>query len=166
MTDEEKTAEELIDEILPRLMKLGNDLPQFLARLDLPNRGAAVALLHEKLHLSPEVVGHLIAHPESVEMHVIGAMDFALPDLLHDVVMDQAVYAVAERLEKHGFDVGKALGIVGLDWPPGSDDYHGGSPLAKDASRQEKRDREQALSDLLDAWSRAAKENDTNEESR
>lgn len=39
-----------------------------------------------------------------------------------------ALYVTAIEAERAGYDIGPMLGEAGLDWPPGSGDYHGGEP--------------------------------------
>jgi hypothetical protein len=128
-------------EVAAMLMKLGSDLPRALAKMNIYQRSAAVALLYKHIGFSPDVMGHLIAHPESVELRIIEVPGDA-PAAIGDVLLDHTIYALAKKMEGRGHDVGKMLGLAGLDWPPGSGDFHGGGPLGNTSDMELLRRRE------------------------
>jgi len=111
------------------MLRLGDKLPRCLGRMPLALRGHAVGLLHQYLDLPPEVVGHLITSPETVEFRLIPVKAEGDAD---EAEIDKEIYEAARAIEKSGHDVGPLLGLSGLDWPPGSGDYHGGAPLPND----------------------------------
>lgn len=130
MTTHDVVDEKHIKDIAFKLLALGPALPQFLADLEVWQRGAVVAAMHTHVELPPEVVGALIVSPESVVVWT-GEPE---PD---DSALDEAIYATAEALAERGYVVGPSLGAVGMDWPRGSGDYHGGGPLAENATPEE-----------------------------
>lgn len=132
-TDDKTVDEKHLREVTVKLLALGPVLPKFLSDLDVWQRGALVGAMTTYLDMPPEVVGALITDPEAVEV----AFGEPVPDEDDEVVLDEAIYVTAAALAERGYNVGPSLGAVGMDWPRGSGNYHGGGPLTADATAEE-----------------------------
>lgn len=134
--------ERQLKEVAAKILALGPSLPKFLSQLEMWQRGALVSAMCMYVDIPAEVVGVLIVEPEAV------SVSFVPPDD-DESVLNDAIYATADALAERGYDVGPSLGVVGMDWPRGSGDYHGGAPLPENATPEEVEERHRAFCSVI-----------------